>query len=55
MINRTAIEEWIFEKSSCREAEKPFTFPYNLGWKQNLLEVNDLSIIIITSRVMLFI
>ena len=39
--NKTGIEDWIIKKALFRRPpnEKPFVFPYNLGWKNNFAQV----------------
>ncbi|XP_039276617.1 palmitoyltransferase ZDHHC6 [Nilaparvata lugens] len=39
--NRTGIEDWILEKAIHRrtENEPPFIYPYDLGWKDNCMQV----------------
>ncbi|KAH9280844.1 Palmitoyltransferase ZDHHC6 [Echinococcus granulosus] len=41
--NRTVIEDWIMTKASDRRGSesnpKPMVYPYDLGWKRNLLQV----------------
>uniref|UniRef100_A0A0N5AXK5 Palmitoyltransferase n=1 Tax=Syphacia muris TaxID=451379 RepID=A0A0N5AXK5_9BILA len=37
--NRTGVEEYIIGKAESYNRPKPFIYPYNLGWKRNLLEV----------------
>ncbi|XP_014676703.1 PREDICTED: palmitoyltransferase ZDHHC6-like [Priapulus caudatus] len=35
LYNKTGIETWICEKAEHFEDEKPFVFPYDLGWRGN--------------------
>lgn len=37
--NKTAIEHYICKKADYYRKEKPFVFPYDLGWKRNFMEV----------------
>lgn len=41
--NQTSIEMWIVEKADyrryCNLDEDDFVYPYDLGWRQNLLQV----------------
>ena len=41
--NKTQIEDWICDKARDRRKRnkdlKPFDYPYDLGWKKNLLQV----------------
>lgn len=44
--NQTGIEDWVHEKAVYRREgtdEPPFLHPYNLGWKENFVQVINLS------------
>ncbi|KAI9563652.1 hypothetical protein GHT06_011116 [Daphnia sinensis] len=45
--NQTAIEDWVHEKAVYRREgtdETPFIHPYNLGWRENLVQVINWSL-----------
>ncbi|XP_014262297.1 palmitoyltransferase ZDHHC6 isoform X2 [Cimex lectularius] len=43
--NRTGIEDWIYSKAVSRRLpdDPEFIYPYDLGWKQNLLQVFNIN------------
>eukprot|EP00045_Choanoeca_perplexa_P009411 m.90872 g.90872 ORF g.90872 m.90872 type:complete len:397 (+) comp14885_c0_seq1:56-1246(+) len=42
--NKTGIESWIITKAERRPRETPFVFPFDLGWKGNLMATLNMSL-----------